>query len=526
MKKFMSVVSIVMVIILALAGCNSSTTTTSKSDVKVLESGYPIVEEPIVLKMFGTKTPGQGEWADMKVFKKMEELTNISFEFITPPKDSITEKKGLTFAGDDLPDFFFCVEFSPTEEMKYGGEGLIVPLEEYIEKWCPNIKKMLDENPEIRKDITAPDGHIYGLPEVNLSKSLHNRMFINKKWLDALGLQIPKTIDEFVEVLRHFKNNDPNKNGKTDEIPFAISGMWQYNWLAGLYGMLPHDNGIWNNDGTMVYTYTDDRYKEFLKWWNLLYEEGLLDPDSLTQNTSQLRAKGSDGILGAFFSSTPTDMVGEDKSDWYEYQPVLEGPNGDKMWVGYSPVREFSTFVMTKANKYPEATMRWIDYFYGDEACTLFNDGVEGEDYVKRADGMYERVFPSDKYNNYSEYKSKELTPAGTLAVPLLIPANRNEWNEKFDITGFSAWKYNNDTNIYVPYEKERYPRLYFSESENRDMVLISSDLTSYVDNMRIRFISGDSDIDANWDEFCKRAKELGADKITKIYQNALDSRK
>ena len=90
--------------------------------------------------------------------------------------------------------------------IKYASQGMLIPLEDMIDEYMPNLKKILDENPQYRKQITAPDGHIYSLPTINeLNPTTHDKWFINKTWLDNLGLEVPTTKEELEQVLLAFK---------------------------------------------------------------------------------------------------------------------------------------------------------------------------------------------------------------------------------------------------------------------------------------------------------------------------------
>ena len=117
-------------------------------------------------------------------------------------EDGWDEKKGLLFAGE-LPDAFYGQGIlTDVDVIKYASQGILIPLEDMIEEYCPNISKLL-ENEEYRKALTAPDGHIYCLPSLTeLSPKTHEKLFINKTWLDQLGLPLPTTLEEFEETLK------------------------------------------------------------------------------------------------------------------------------------------------------------------------------------------------------------------------------------------------------------------------------------------------------------------------------------
>ena len=109
--------------------------------------------------------------------------------------------------------------------LRYGKQGVLLPLNDLIKEHAPNLQQVLDSDDEYRALATAPDGNIYGIPQ--LIECFHctwpNKLWMNSTWLDNLNLEAPKTHEEFKDVLRAFKDDDPNGNGSNDEIPFSGS---------------------------------------------------------------------------------------------------------------------------------------------------------------------------------------------------------------------------------------------------------------------------------------------------------------
>lgn len=148
----------------------------------------------------------------MKYFKEMEKNTNIHFTFQTPPLESFETRKKLLFASNELPDIFYASSLSNSEITQYSKQGLLIPLEDLIEKHAPNIQKLFEEHPDIKKSITASDGHIYALPSVDRSLPWSKSpLRYNGSFLNALHVyQLPETTDELYELLKRMKNEDPN----------------------------------------------------------------------------------------------------------------------------------------------------------------------------------------------------------------------------------------------------------------------------------------------------------------------------
>ena len=110
--------------------------------------GYPIVKQPITIKMMGSKTITHGPWEKMLVFQEVEKKTGIHIIWDTPPENIYMERKSIIFAANELPDAFFKGQLTSQELADYGSQGLLIPLNKLIDKYAPNVKKVLRQFPK------------------------------------------------------------------------------------------------------------------------------------------------------------------------------------------------------------------------------------------------------------------------------------------------------------------------------------------------------------------------------------------
>ena len=234
-------------------------------DSNVNAEGFPIVNEPITLRGMVALNANVKDWNEHPALKRMEELTGIHIEWECVPDAGFTEKRNLAFASDDLPDIILRAKISPQEEMKYAANGQLVALDEYLD-YAPNLSALIEQDDAIRKGITMPDGHIYSCPQLNKTEgNLIHHYWINKTWLDNLGLEAPTTVDELYDVLVAFRDNDPNGNGQKDEIPYCVVGK-DYphrmfydllgSWGFGINGVMDDVQPEKYADKTAVYCFT------------------------------------------------------------------------------------------------------------------------------------------------------------------------------------------------------------------------------------------------------------------------------
>jgi putative aldouronate transport system substrate-binding protein len=463
-------------------------------------------------------------YGDMEIFKRLEKSTNVHVEWDNIPDTDYAEKKSLLLASGDLPDAFYGAGFTDYELITYGKDGTIIPLEKLIADYAPNLTKLLEKRPDIKAAITAPDGHIYGLPTWEENELGTNPFFhvINKSWLDKLGLKMPITLDDYTNDLLAFKNQDPNGNGKKDEIPLSFMHM---NWTAdisGLFGAFGMPDNLEHRivrDGKVIFTAIQPQYKEALTYFNeKWYKQGLIDPESFTQEAPQYLAKGKTPVetLGSFVWWEIEEVVGPDRAKDYALVPPLVGPTGIKdigRGNGGGPGR--GTFVITKEDKNPEVTMRWIDEQYEPYMAAQIHWGPIGIIYKKDANGKLVNL-PLPAGKSMGEYR-QTVAPNGAGVI------TKEDYQTIVDMEPRAQQRKKDLEKYYEPFmEKENYPSIFFEPDELDTINKIEPDLLKFVNTQRAKFIV-DGVTDKAWDSYVKQVKEMGLDQLMEIYQKGLD---
>ena len=178
------------------------------------EITFPLVDEPLTLKFMAPRPSNFANgYADMKLFKEYEEKTGIHIEWEEVPESGWAEKIQLVLNSFDLPDVVYGGDLSVSDAARYGKEGVLIPLNDLIEEHTVNLKHWLEERPDIKKLITAPDGNIYGIPAIDesLSTQVAGVLGMNMTWLKNLGLEIPTTIDEFHRSAARLQDPGPQQ---------------------------------------------------------------------------------------------------------------------------------------------------------------------------------------------------------------------------------------------------------------------------------------------------------------------------
>jgi len=501
----------------------------SSGDKEVLneDTEFPIVNEEISLDIFAGQAPATNpDWNDVLIWNEYEEMTNMDIHWEMVPYESREEKRNLALGGGTLPDAFHGAGIPVEDLAKYGKEGVLVPLNDLIDEYAPNFKKIMEEYPDVEKSITMPDGNIYSLPLIGdpdfTSYLIGPKPFINKEWLDELGMDMPETTDEYYEFLKAVKEEDPANN---DGVPFGGPDIEQiYSYLRGSFGLANKGTGgglidLDPDTGDYRFYPIADEYKDLMEYMHKLYEEGLIEKNIFSIEHTQYLANATDGKYGSVVWYSPRMIMGEEHGNEYVGMPALEGPYGDKLWtVKTDTVLIPGAFAITKENKYPAATLRWADYFYGDEGLKMYFMGIEGETYEEDEDGnavYMDHILNSEEGLTFEEELAKYLTfPGG--GFPSMTTKEYFKGAESSPESLEAAEKLEKN----MP--KEPWISPIHTKEENDELRGFGSDIEKYVEEMRDKFISGDEPL-SNWDHYVKEIEKMHLDEYMQIKIDALE---
>jgi putative aldouronate transport system substrate-binding protein len=530
----------------AQSGSASSPT----SDVELSPVGtFPIVKQQqtfsIMMPWSGT-APVDDSWVN----KDYEKKTNVKIKWITVPNDGWKEKRSIMFASGDLPDVVAGMDtlnLTASDELQYASQGLLIPLDSMLEKDAPNLSKLMSADPSIKKLISQDDGNVYSLPCVAdcYHCNYSQKMWINKTWLDKLNLKLPTTTDEYEQVLKAFKTQDPNGNGKADELPLVTcTGGWHVDldgYLMCAFTYSDPDTKLALQDGKLIFTPTTDKYKEGLEYLHRLYKEGLISPQSFTNDeptNTKMNVAGKEAVIGSY--PFAYQNYSGDTEVWKQYVilPPLKGPDGFVTTPNYTLSRDVirGNFAITKNAKNPELILHWVDWFYSDEG-TKYRLGREGIDWRpakqgeldfngEQADYMVLQTPKDDQYygnidftqnipTNYSKkYRESAVAPQDYLAEGI---ANGTEVQL---FQGTKAYE------AVAPKKDQSIPPLTVAADKISDYSRMQTELFDYQKEALVKFITGDMDLDKDWDSYKAQFDKLSLQDYLQMsneaYQNYL----
>ncbi len=520
-------------------------------DPNVTEPGeIPVVKEKITLSVGITQDSNtlSYEYGENYMTTYLEDLTGIHIEWVLYPatgSDANSKLQLQVSTGEELPDILegFNLDNDSVREA-YGQAGALIPLNDYIGNLDYYHAQALAKVPEVMEGQDmwklgrSLDGNYYGM--LRLYRTLPNfysaRAWINRDFVTALGMEMPEeapTQEWFVEFLRGVRDNDVNGNGDpNDEVPLIGGTGWQQNilyWILKQYTYMDYsDNFLQIKDGVLSNSYTQEGFKEGLKFARSLYEEGLIPDYAFTQDNASYNAMisadtpivgiGVSGSCSGFGQNMPImDPI-----------PVVQGPDGFAVCGYFSQNPNFEQCI-TKDCEYPEAAFRMFDAENYEKDYILVQrwgePGVDWELAEPGSRGMYDEM---------------GLPGYFTILQSVWGVPQKSHWAGKFfggvdydNLNSRFTWDGNEANNEYknalavakqVNYKPDDYiVKIIYSVEEQEDWSTTRAAIATYVKQSMAEYATGLRDIDAEWDEFQANIKALGSEELLAMDQAAYD---
>ena len=560
MKTLRKSLALVMALVMAvglLAGCGSSGGAggAASAPVEVPEGGYtfPLAEKAEISGLTNFPPATESDPNNRTIFKRLEEKTNVHVNWKTIQSDQWGDKIALEMANvKTLPEFVFNAGFGDTELQKYAKQGVIINLEDYITpELMPNLCKVFEQAPEYRTMCTDENGHIWALPwieqlgyEYTAIQTIGNMPFINVAWLEFLGLDMPKTTDEFEQVLIAFRDNaDALKkefNIDGDIIPMSCiindgdqDAMILTNGFGEGYG--DPDNGrhiVVTDDKQVICPANTEGWRKGIEWLHKLYTENLIDPDAFTQQWSTYVAKGKSGRYGVCFSWDVANIVSISMDDLiagkgWQPLPMLKAdvlnltPQNGSFTSGFQRGR----CVVTANAKNPTLICAWLDQMYDPLQSPQNNWGTygEGDDFDIFVMGTNDKGEPMLQHSPLGDHSPVEAREAESVNGPLAI---LDSYYGVY-VTCPDDAKYRLDwiKNIYTPdmHTKYVFPNVFMSAEDTKTISNLNADIYKCISTAKADWIMNGC-TDADWDKLQSDLDSYGLQQYLSIFQKYLDA--
>lgn len=486
----------------------------------------------------------QHYWSEMASWKEIQKRTNVKIEFDV----AVNYEAYLPMmSAKTYPHVITAGNLSkyPGRMAALYGDGVSVALNSYMDEYMPNFKQIIEEYPQIAQDLRINDG-IYSfvstLYDVNDDEqraltSKHG-LLIRGDWLKAVDMEVPTDMEEWYQVLKAFRTQDPNSNGEVDEEPFvACSSGWKY--FLPAYG-IDDDPSIMvdeNGEEYVVFGYTTANYKDYLQEMNKWYAEGLLHNMFDNVSTEKQRERVTEGFAGSWkgyvnhIDDTISDSfinVLKKTTPKVEIVPAPWPKTADGYQWCFSDISSFhadTTVITSNAVKdgVDVAAAKVIDYLLSEEGSTLLTWGIEGESY--EVVGGEKQLM--DDMNDMVEFYGTSIAKINTYADNLTVafPARADivadfafaQKSEAYKEAAYTWAQGDTSYKILAPCQ--------LSVELEAEASVISEEMKNYMSKMRHRFITGQIPL-TNYDAYVEQCNLLGAEQYTEIWQQAYDEYK
>jgi len=488
------------------------------------QTSYPLKTDVVLKYWMPNSAPilNVTEKGEFPWYKEYQKRTGVSLQFVYPPLGQEWQQWNIMLASGDIPDIVEYFWYNiPGGADKAINDGYVAAINPLLDKYAPNYKKFLDDNPQYNKMLKTDSGNYIGFGET-VEPGFDKQMMavsgymIRKDWLDELGLAVPTTIDEWYTVLKAFKEK------KGAEAPFCANLDYLGKGTAAAFGA---PIGYYQENGKVKSGLLDPGFKDYLTTMAKWYSEGLIDKNFASNDGKMMdyaMTSGKSGLcfgwLGAHMGKYTTTV--REKDPKFELvglpYPTLKKGDTVKFAPFGSPVSGQCASISAKS-KYKELAARMLDYNYTKDGAMFNNFGVENDDY--KMDNGY------PKFTDKILKNPQGLTLAQTTGFYMRASSPHPGWQDHRYLEQYYPLKEQKDAlPIWgkIDYMSTILPTLSFTTDESSEMSKIGNSIDTNHQEMYTKFILGKEPL-SNFDKYIEQLKKIGIDRAIEIQQNALD---
>lgn len=425
-------------------------------------------------------------------------------------------------------------------------DGIIIELNDVIDQYMPNYKKLLEENPQVAKTLMDDEGRYLYFTVINpLNSNLEKvavtwwGLMMRQDWLDNVGAEVPTTMDEWYEVLTLFKNGDPNGNGEADEIPFDAGS-------AGINLFMPAfdiQNGVYVNPetGKVGYGQYTENYKAYLETMAKWYAEGLIQnvfkdetgapADSADPNLYADLAGSWKGLSNYWEQRLPQVQEKNPNADFVAVQWPKDAAGNiyaDDYGMGYG---DRYTAVISVDCKNVEAAARLIDTMYTEEGTNCTTWGTIEGDPINTGWTQGHGTYTVDENG-----VKHETEWANQITENFYDGAFPNKFRYAMSHVSFPRWgaadylaatreeKYVNSAMMWAEASNAlEYPNAIVLSTDAQKAVAEIDNMGTYISEMTYKFITGQEPL-TNFDTYMDTLQRMGIEDLIALYQEAYDN--
>ncbi|WP_020618923.1 extracellular solute-binding protein [Paenibacillus daejeonensis] len=522
-----------------LAGCsgNNQPNTTTPAGEGEGTGARPVITVAV------QANPNVEDYKTNHYTKLVEEAMDVELEFLELPsqvEEALTKLSLMVSSGAELPDVI-NIYLNESTVYDYASKGVFIPQDEYLNN--PELAANFNNIPDkdfVYNAMKLPDGKVYALPRYapNEWNEGSNRAWINGEWLEKLGLDVPQTTDELYETLKAFVEQDPNENGRRDEVGLvgSLNG-WSQNprvYLMNAFIYADPGKSYMNvKDGEVYPAFTQPEWKEGLEYMNKLVKEGLFSSQSFTQDETQLKALiNVPGGMAGMVTAGSYSTFGPELDSKMTLLPPVTGPSGLAA-TPYSPSLPTQLWFITKDAKDPELAFKVGDFMldpemslasrYGEKDVDWSDDPAVTADYLgpfEESQGLAAAVAELNP-SLWNNPQNKHWNDANPAYRPLEISRTASNLKKGEDHT-VPNWRPAYMEGYVPTFPEEVIVKLNYTPEELRNIANSKTAIDNYVNESAVAFITGNRPL-TQWDDYLAELNKMGLDQYLEVIQAAYE---
>ena len=470
---------------------------------------------------------GDGDFSDQYVYPELAKRTGVSIDFDMIAETAFTERLNLIIVSQDYPDIFGQgIGTYDSNPMKAIEDDVVIDLNDLLEENAPDYFTLLQNNKDFHDSVYNSDGTICKITSCNIGIQSQG-LFIRGDWLEALGLEVPTTIDEMTDVLREFHKayDTPMTLMVNADLDDGLAGAFNHSNVGFTRQMLGFQQTA-ANSGELICAMCSEGYFEHMTYLRELFAEGLINEDfaNISKENGNFESSYYSGVCGIWQEGCEIadDSYRENAEDpnWVALPMLTPIYNGEPTHMsGFSETMTgMMSLYISSSCKVPEIALQFMNYGFTEEGMDLVTFGIEGETFTRDADGSV----------HYTELLTG--FPDGVRAAEWLylvsswMPTRQQlaAVNMKYSDKAIDAWQMwteaakEADDSMSVPM------MLSLDADEMTTVFQYNGDLCTHFAEYTGRYIMGTID-EAGFRQAIADADKIGLQEVTAAYQSAYD---
>jgi putative aldouronate transport system substrate-binding protein len=516
----LAVMLIVITFGLSAAGGQQATATRDLSSIGFRASGFPIVTQPVEMHAMIARSPVYPvPFAQMTLLQELQQRTGVTIRWEEVPAAQIAERTNLVFASRDFSDVFFQAGVSDRALYEAALGGDVYALNSYIRSYAPNWTRAFQEAPLMEKAITMADGNIYALPyyrDIVNDYLIRDIQTINTDWLALVGKSIPRTTEEFYDVLKAFRNGIDSGLLPANAVPYNYAfHAWANGGEYEIYGAF----GIWMKDTTYLsvnngraeFGAIDRKLIDAVEFLHRLYSERLIVEEMFTQTGGEYQAQIMAnpplvGGYGLYFLHDHRDVH-------FDPLPPLRAPGVQTPIFRSQPVRlQKNQFAVMTKFPFPEVAVRFIDNMADELTAIQMSFGRIGHELIDNGDGTFTAAAGEQQYLQHSPHNNIAAFISRGISDRVIWQGDQGRRDQiAREVFGPYVWP-----------QERHYPPVILTEREQEDLSVLQTEIQDYVRTSIANWIVNGG-VRQAWNTYLADLDRLGLPRMMAIRQAALD---